>query len=59
VSGLVAWGFELTGLAFRQVRTFDNVDLGALTYRWLDGVNKVSPAVDLSGQRHGEENPEE
>lgn len=33
-----------------QARTLDNVDLDTLEYRKLDGVNKVLPAKDLSGQ---------
>lgn len=33
----------------RQARALDGIDLDTLTYRKLDGVNKVSPAQDLSG----------
>ncbi|KAF9877651.1 duf636 domain-containing protein [Colletotrichum karsti] len=33
-----------------SARAIDGIDLDKLTYQKLDGVNKVSPAQDLSGQ---------
>ena len=38
-----------------QVRTFFDIDLDSLTYRKLDGRNRVPPAGDLSGQYWDEE----
>ncbi|KAJ0164829.1 hypothetical protein CTA2_13093 [Colletotrichum tanaceti] len=32
-----------------SARALDGIDLDTLTYKKLDGVNKVSPAQDLSG----------
>ncbi|KAH7311666.1 Mss4-like protein [Stachybotrys elegans] len=49
------------GLDFRErnpreygisVRTINNIDLNTLKYRKSDGVNKVHPPGDLSGQEH-------
>jgi hypothetical protein len=39
----------------KQVRTLFDVDLDSLTYRKLDGRNKVPPTGDLSGQYWDEE----
>lgn len=39
----------------KKVRTFFDIDLDSLTYRKLDGRNKVPPAGDLSGQYWDEE----
>ncbi|KAH6851196.1 hypothetical protein B0I37DRAFT_414532 [Chaetomium sp. MPI-CAGE-AT-0009] len=38
-----------------SVRTFFDIDLDSLTYRKLDGRNKVAPTGDLSGQYWDEE----
>ncbi|KAH6650365.1 hypothetical protein F5144DRAFT_588857 [Chaetomium tenue] len=43
------------GIDFREVRTFFDVDLDSLTYRKLDGRNRVPPVGDLSGQYWDEE----
>jgi hypothetical protein len=34
-----------------QVRQFNNIDLDSLRYEKFDGMHKVEPAVDLSGEQ--------
>ncbi|EFW98431.1 hypothetical protein CMQ_4283 [Grosmannia clavigera kw1407] len=45
--GLFLPGYDGYGL---NVRSFQNVDLGSLTYGFNDGKNNVPPAGDVSGQ---------
>ncbi|KAF4836268.1 Centromere protein V [Colletotrichum tropicale] len=37
-----------------SARALDGIDLDALTYKKLDGLNRVSPAADLSGKESKE-----
>jgi hypothetical protein len=52
---LYAWNIKMKAEDLKQVRTFFDVDLDSLTYRKLDGRNKVPPTGDLSGQYWDEE----
>lgn len=45
---LIVFGFE------SQVRTFNGIDLDKLEFKKSNGLEKVSPAGDLSGMWHDE-----